>query len=156
MPYEIERKFLVTSDKYKIDSLSKPYKQGYLCTESSRTVRVRLAGNRGFITIKGESIDCARLEFEYEIPPADAAQLLDTLCLKPLIEKIRYRKAGPDGKIWEIDEFSGENEGLVIAEIELSHREEPFARPDWIGQEVTGDVRYYNSYLSQKPYKSWE
>ena len=117
-------------------------------------MRIRIAGEKGFITIKGVTTGCSRAEYEYEIPTVDAIALLDTLCIKPLIEKIRYRYNAPDGKIWEIDEFKGENEGLVIAEIELEHEDEAFALPSWVGQEVTGDIRYYNSYLSQNPYKN--
>ena len=156
MNREIERKFRVVDDLYKSGSTSCLYKQGYLCTDSDRTVRIRLAGEKGFVTIKGKTVGCSRAEYEYEIPAADAASMLDTLCLHPLVEKIRYRQGGPDGKVWEVDEFLGENEGLVVAEIELADENEPFARPAWLGEEVTGDVRYYNSYLSQNPYKRWK
>lgn len=155
MNREIERKFRVVNDLYKSGSTSCLYKQGYLCTDKERTVRIRIAGEKGYITIKGHTTGCSRAEYEYEIPLADAASMLDTLCVKPLIEKIRYRCTGPDGKVWEVDEFLGENEGLVVAEIELSGEDEPFARPAWVGDEVTGDPRYYNSYLSQTPYKRW-
>lgn len=155
MNREIERKFRVVDDLYKSGSTSCLYKQGYLCTNKERTVRIRIAGEKGYITIKGRTTGCSRVEYEYEIPLADAASMLDTLCLKPLIEKIRYRCTGPDGKVWEVDEFLGENEGLVVAEIELSGEDEPFARPSWVGDEVTGDPRYYNSYLSQTPYNKW-
>ena len=155
MNREIERKFRVVDDLYKSGSTSCLYKQGYLCTDKERTVRIRIAGEKGYITIKGRTTGCSRTEYEYEIPLADAASMLDTLCVKPLIEKIRYRCTGPDGKVWEVDEFLGENEGLVVAEIELSGEDEPFARPSWVGDEVTGDTRYYNSYLSQTPYNKW-
>ncbi len=154
MNREIERKFRVVNDLYKSGSTSCLYKQGYLCTDKERTVRIRIAGEKGYITIKGRTTGCSRAEYEYEIPLADAASMLDTLCVK-LIEKIRYRCTGPDGKVWEVDEFLGENEGLVVAEIELSGEDEPFACPAWVGDEVTGDPRYYNSYLSQTPYKRW-
>lgn len=156
MNREIERKFRVVDDLYKSGSTSCLYKQGYLCTDKERTVRIRIAGEKGYITIKGHTTGCSRAEYEYEIPAADAASMLDTLCVKPLIEKIRYRCTGPDGKVWEVDEFLGENEGLVVAEIELADENEPFARPAWLGEEVTGDMRYYNSYLSQNPYKGWK
>lgn len=156
MNREIERKFRVVDDLYKSGSTSCLYKQGYLCTDKERTVRIRIAGEKGYITIKGRTTGCSRAEYEYEIPLADAASILDTLCLHPLVEKIRYRHKGPDGKVWEVDEFLGENEGLVVAEIELADENEPFARPAWLGEEVTGDVRYYNSYLSQNPYKGWK
>ena len=156
MQQEIERKFLVINNIYKNGSVSTFYKQGYLCTDASRTVRIRIAGEKGFITIKGITTGCSRTEYEYEIPTADAMTLLDMLCIKPLIEKIRYRYKASDGKIWEIDEFKGENEGRVIAEIELEHEDETFALPSWVGKEVTGDMRYYNSYLSQNPYKNWK
>lgn len=155
MNREIERKFRVVDDLYKSGSTSCLYKQGYLCTDKERTVRIRIAGEKGYITIKGRTTGCSRAEYEYEIPLADAASMLDTLCVKPLIEKTRYRCTGPDGKVWEVDEFLGENEGLVVAEIELSGEDEPFARPSWVGDEVTGDPRYYNSYLSQTPYNKW-
>ena len=155
MNREIERKFRVVDDLYKSGSTSCLYKQGYLCTNKERTVRIRIAGEKGYITIKGRTTGRSPAEYEYEIPLADAASMLDTLCVKPLIEKIRYRCTGPDGKVWEVDEFLGENEGLIVAEIELSGEDEPFARPSWVGDEVTGDPRYYNSYLSQTPYNKW-
>ena len=153
---EIERKFLVKSDAYRSEAItSKAIKQGYLNSDPERTVRVRTKGDKGFLTIKGKSNSAGttRLEWETEIPVADAEQLL-LLCEKGVIDKIRYEvKAGKH--TFEIDEFFGVNKGLVIAEIELSDENESFAKPSWLGQEVTGDERYYNSFLSNTPYTTW-
>ena len=153
---EIERKFLILSNAYK----SEAYKQtrivqGFLNTHKERTVRVRIKGEKVFITVKGisNSEGTTRMEWEKEIPKEDAEILLP-LCEPNLIEKIRYEiKAG--NYIFEVDEFFGENEGLIIAEIELSSENEEFIKPDWLGKEVTGDVRYYNSKLSKLPYRNW-
>ena len=153
---EIERKFLVRNDGYKVGASHTEYRQGYLCVDADRTVRVRAAAGKGYITVKGRTQGCTRAEYEYEIPLSDARQMLDTLCRKPLVEKTRYRYTGSDGKVWEIDEFKGVNEGLVVAEIELQSETEPFARPDWLGDEVSSDPRYYNSYLSEHPYNEWK
>ena len=127
--------------------------QGYLNSVRERTVRVRIAGGKGYLTIKGIRVGASRPEFEYEIPVEDAEMLLD-LCEKPLIEKNRYRVVEGDFT-WEIDEFFGENRGLVIAEIELEHEDQEFSIPDWIGKEVTDDPRYYNASLIKNPYKTW-
>jgi adenylate cyclase len=130
------------------------YRQGYVRTAGPATVRVRLAGERGYLTIKGPTTGLTRSEFEYEIPRADAEALLDGLCEKPQIEKLRRRiPAGPH--VWEVDEFLGDNAGLVVAEIELSREDEPFVRPAWLGEEVSADPRYRNSALAQRPYRSW-
>jgi adenylate cyclase len=115
---------------------------------------VRIAGDEGFLTIKGKTVGMARSEFEYPIPLAEAALLLDQLCLRPLIEKTRYTLSF-GGHVWEIDEFSGDNQGLVMAEVELTSADEQVELPPWIGKEVTGDRRYYNASLIRNPYKSW-
>jgi len=154
MGEEIERKFLVIGDSWRDAAESTPYRQGFLSTDPERTVRVRVAGSRGSITIKGKTFGARREEFEYEIPVVDAARLLDALCKRPLIEKIRYTL--PVGRhVWEIDVFEGENTGLVVAEIELDRENERFDKPDWVGDEVTDDPRYFNSNLVANPYSSW-
>lgn len=153
MPKEIERKFLVVSDEYK-SSPRKYYKQGYLSVEPDKTVRVRVVGNKGFLTVKGRNNGISRAEYEYEIPAADANDMLDNLVKTGVIEKWRY-VCVVDGKKWEVDEFLGDNAGLVVAEIELQSEDEPFTKPAWAGDEVSGDARYYNSSLSQNPYKNW-
>jgi len=154
MGIEIERKFLVREDSWRSDGDGMLYRQGYLCAGPERTVRVRLAGGRGYLTVKGGGAGARRYEFEYEIPPEDARDMLEKLCLHPLIDKMRYR-VQVDGETWEVDEFLGENQGLVVAEIELAHEDQPFSRPPWLGREVTGDVRYYNARLFRHPYSSW-
>lgn len=154
---EIERKFLVLSDSYKKEAATqKRIVQGYLNSNPERTVRVRIKGDQGFLTIKGKSNDAGtiRMEWEKEIPLSDAEQLL-TLCEKGAIDKIRYEiKSGIH--TFEVDEFFGDNEGLTVAEIELSDENEAFEKPSWLGKEVTGDQRYYNSQLSNNPFKTWE
>ncbi|MGS2763377.1 CYTH domain-containing protein [Sinomicrobium sp. M5D2P9] len=153
---EIERKFIVGSEKYKEEAQRAiRIVQGFLNTHPERTVRVRIKGNKGFITVKGKSGEngLSRFEWEKEIPVAEVEALLP-LCEKGVIEKIRHEiKAGPH--LIEVDEFLGDNTGLVIAEIELASEDEDFYRPAWLGEEVTGDVRYYNSQLSKKPYTTW-
>ncbi|HKS58339.1 MAG TPA: CYTH domain-containing protein [Steroidobacteraceae bacterium] len=144
MGIEIERKFLVTGTAWR-QGAGVRLSQGYLNRDKERTVRVRLAGEKAFLTIKGATAGATRLEFEYEIPAIDGAQLL-SLCEKPIIEKIR-RKISHEGATWEVDEFLGENAGLVIAEIELQAEDQAFARPQWLGEEVTHDPRYFNSNL---------
>ena len=156
MAVEIERKFIVTNDCYKALAFqSDRIAQGYICREGGNSARVRVRGDKGYITIKGPSLDggLSRFEWEKEIPVAEALELLK-LCHDAIIDKMRYLvKWG--NHIFEVDEFFGENEGLVIAEIELSVVDEQFEKPDFIGQEVTGDKRYYNSRLTRFPYKSW-
>ncbi len=153
MADEIERKFLVTGDAWRTGAGTK-YVQGYLSKDAERTVRIRRAGEKAFITIKGKTTGVSRKEFEYPIPAADADALLK-LCIGPLIEKIRtvieYER-----KKWEVDEFHGDNEGLILAEIELQSEDEKFDRPPWLGREVSDDRRYYNSSLSQHPYRDWK
>lgn len=155
MALEIERKFLLGSDAWRTDvTRSERLRQGYLNHEVGCSVRVRTCGERAWLNIKSVTIGAQRQEFEYEIPLADAHVMLDTLSRKPLIEKVRH--IVPVGThTWEIDEFGGENAGLTVAEIELEHPDEPFERPSWLGQEVTEDVRYYNTSLAQHPFKDW-
>ena len=154
MGIEIERKFLLNGDDWRSLARASRYCQGYISSDRERTVRVRTCDNKGFLTIKGVNTGASRLEFEYEIPLADAELMLDTLCIGPLIEKNRFRiRIGQF--TWEIDEFLGENAGLIIAEIELEREDQSFDKPPWIGREVTGDPRYYNSSLSLRPYSTW-
>lgn len=153
---EIERKFLVVTNAFKSDALRQnQIAQGYLSTHTERTVRVRIKGEKGYLTIKGESNETglSRFEWEKEISVEEAKQLL-LLCEKGVVEKIRYEiQVGEH--LFEVDEFLGENEGLVIAEVELQSESEIFEKPSWLGIEVTQDHRYYNSYLSQNPFTSW-
>ena len=153
---EIERKFLVSSEAYKEAAYKKTYiKQGFLSTDSERTVRVRIKGDEGYLTIKGKSNESgtSRFEWEKKIALKEAKSLLD-ICLKGIIEKVRY-EVKIKNHIYEIDEFFGENNGLVVAEIELNSENETFEKPFWLDTEVTGDVKYYNSQLSKKPYCTW-
>jgi CYTH domain-containing protein len=152
MGTEIERKFMVKEGTWR-NVKGTSYRQGYLSTVKERTVRVRTIEDKGYLTIKGIAIGASRMEFEYEIPRQDAATLLD-ICEKPLIEKNRY-KAEHGGFVWEIDEFFGENQGLIVAEIELESEDQYFSKPDWVGEEVTGDPRYFNSNLIKNPYMKW-
>lgn len=151
---EIERKFLVNNNSFLDDfSRSNRIVQGYLSSQPERTVRVRIKGEKGYLTIKGKSEGFSRYEWEKEIDLIEAEKLL-TLCEPGVIDKIRYDVIV--GKhLFEVDVFSGDNEGLVIAEVELTSENERFEKPNWLGQEVTEDVRYYNSYLSKNPYKDW-
>lgn len=155
MGVEIERKFLIISDDYKQGSVGQDYRQGYLNSEKNRIVRVRIIGDEAFLTIKGISKGIRRTEFEYTIPLSDATHLLDHLCQQPIIEKTRF-KVPYKGHIWEIDEFHGENEGLVVAEIELDQINETFETPEWVGDEVSHDWRYFNSNLLIHPFSKWE
>jgi adenylate cyclase len=155
MDVEIERKFLLANEGWRGQGQPTRMRQGYLVAEAVRTVRVRIEGERAVITIKGKSIGASRGEWEYEIPVADATELLDGLCEQPQVEKIRHRIAHA-GHVWEVDEFLGLNAGLVVAEIELDAEDEAFEKPDWIGAEVTGDKRYYNSSLIRQPYAQWK
>ena len=155
---EIERKFLVRQDRdfkalaYAHDRI----KQGYICSGRGRTVRVRLRGERAYLTIKGPSVDggLSRYEFEKEITLEEAEQLF-LLCEPGIIDKTRYLVRSNSGHTFEVDEFYGENEGLIMAEVELQSPDEPFEKPDFIGEEVTGDRRYYNSHLRQNPFSVW-
>lgn len=154
MAQEIERKFLVINDSWRPGASGILLRQGYLSTDPVRTVRVRLAGDLGFLTIKGLTRGITRAEFEYPIPPAEAAVLLDTLCLRPLIEKTRYR-VEHGGHLWEIDEFAGDNAGLLLAEVELANAEEQILLPPWVGAEVSDDPRYFNANLILQPFLGW-
>jgi CYTH domain-containing protein len=155
MGIEIERKFLVIKEKWNRVAKEKKsfYRQGYIVSDPEKTIRIRLTDTAGYITIKGLSVGALRPEFEYPVPKEDAEQLLDNFC-KSEISKVRYFITH-DNKLWEIDEFVGDNEGLIVAEIELLSEDEPFSLPDWIDKEVTADKRYSNSNLSVNPYKSW-
>ena len=152
---EIERKFLVTGEFESHATKSYRITQGYLCADAVRTVRVRTKGEKGYLTIKGATNEngFSRFEWEKEIPLNDALQLLE-LCEAGVIDKTRYEVVF-DGKTFEVDEFHGENDGLLIAELELESETEAFSKPDWLGKEVTGDKRYYNSYISKNPFKMW-
>lgn len=154
MGVEIERKFLLAGDGWR--RLGEPVllRQGYLSSNPDRTVRVRTEGGKGTMTIKGRSVGATRSEWEYDIPLADANELLDRLCEQPIIEKQRRRIAF-GAHIWEVDEFFGANEGLVVAEVELAFEEQQFDKPDWVGEEVTHDRRYFNSSLIRNPYSGW-
>ncbi|KQV92485.1 CYTH domain-containing protein [Pelomonas sp. Root1237] len=154
MGIEIERKFLVTGDGWRQPAAAQTrFSQGYLSRDPARTVRVRIAGEQAFLTIKGATQGATRAEFEYEIPLTDARQLL-ALCDGPLVEKIRHL-CPHEGMTWEVDEFLGANAGLVVAEIELAAEGQVFARPDWLGAEVTGDGRYVNANLAVNPFTRW-
>lgn len=154
MHIEIERKFLLKNDVWRNLAPGLAYRQGYLCAEAERTVRVRIAENQAFLTIKGQNVSGAAPEFNYAIPLSDAEYMLDQMAERPLIEKKRH-KIPFAGLIWEVDEFFGENAGLILAEVELQSLDQEFAKPDWIGAEVTGDQRYYNASLVKNPYKNW-
>lgn len=155
MGVEIERKFLLVGDAWRALGTPSLMRQGYLSADPARTVRVRIEGGRATLTIKGKSAGATRAEFEYDIPVDEAAQLLDHLCERPLIEKYR-RRIEVDGHTWEVDEFLGDNAGLAVAEIELASEQEAFTKPGWAGAEVTGDPRYYNSSLIRFPYSQWK
>ncbi|WP_314437976.1 CYTH domain-containing protein [Massilia timonae] len=154
MGVEIERKFLLASEAWRQLGTPVLLRQGYLTADPMRTVRVRIEGEQGVLTIKSKSEGASRGEWEYPIPLEDATELLDRLCERPLVEKYR-RRIEHGGFTWEVDEFLGENAGLVVAEIELPAENAVFDKPDWIGQEVTSDKRYYNSNLIRSPYSTW-
>lgn len=155
MAVEIERKYLVKSmDWQGMADAGTRFMQGYMANTEKVAIRVRVAGKQAWLALKSASAGIRRLEFEYSLPVADAIQMLNEFCLGQVIQKTRYRLP-LDGHVWEIDVFHGANEGLVLAEIELENEQESFTLPDWIGTEVSGDKRYYNSYLSQNPYRNW-
>lgn len=159
MSTEIERKFLLKNEHWRHDAHGQPiagipFRQGYLPTRDGITVRVRLEGASARLTLKGRTHGFSRAEYEYAIPLDDAQEMLDTLCEKPLIEKVRYCRS-ENGYVWEIDEFSGENQGLIVAEVELDSADDQPPLPDWVGQEVTGDPRYYNVSLVRHPFCQW-
>ncbi len=155
MGKEIERKFLVKGEQWKAAAKGTVYRQGYLSSAKERVVRVRTIEKEGFLTIKGITKGVSRSEFEYEISVEDANIMLDEICEKPLIEKKRY-KIAVGALVFEVDEFFGENEGLVVAEVELADEKQKIDLPDWIGAEVSGDPRYFNSNLIRHPYKKWQ
>jgi adenylate cyclase len=154
MAKEIERKFLVDTALRRATAGGTLYRQGYLSSAKERVVRVRIAGDRGFLTIKGLTTGVSRLEFEYPIPLSDATGMLDQLCGRPLIEKTRYREVFAD-RTWEIDVFHGDNDGLVVAEVEIAHPEDKVELPRWAGAEVSNDPRYFNNNLAAHPYRYW-
>ena len=155
MGVEIERKFLVRDESWRGEAgEGTEYRQGYLSVEPERTVRVRVAGDKGFLTVKGKNEGPARAEFEYEIPVSEASELLDNLALQPIIAKKRYKIQF--GKyVFEIDEFAERNQGLVVVEVELESPYAVFERPKWLGKEVTEDTRYFNANLVASPFDSW-
>ena len=156
MPMEIERKFLVAGDYKSFARKSIRITQGYISSIPERTVRVRIMGDKGFITIKGVASDggVSRFEWEKEIPVSEAQELLQ-ICEPGVIDKTRYL-VEVGNHTYEVDEFYGDNDGLVVAEIELAAEDEAFVKPEWLGEEVTGDNRYYNSMLMKSPYKNWK
>ena len=154
MAKEIERKFLVKGDAWRALAKGTTYRQGYLNSAKERTVRVRTAEDKAFLTIKGLTLGATRAEYEYAIPFDEGKAMLDALAEKPLIEKKRY-KIPAGGLTWEIDEFLGDNAGLIVAEVELKSEDQAFDRPAWLGDEVTGDTRYYNANLIKKPFTRW-
>jgi len=156
MGVEIEKKFLLANDNWREQvHTSVQFRQGYLVGSSKSSVRVRIQGDAANINIKGATLGIRRQEFEYAIPMEDAHELLSTLCDEPLIEKTRHYVTSGE-HTWEIDEFSGDNQGLIVGEIELSHENEIFEKHDWLGDEVSEDKRYYNSMLINNPYKNWK
>jgi len=158
MAQEIERKFLVEGDAYRALAFdSSRIAQGYISSTGGRTVRVRIRDQRAYLTIKGPSADggLSRYEFETEIPLADARDLL-AICEPGIIQKTRYLVRAADDHVFEVDEFYGDNEGLVMAEVELQSPDEPYVKPDFIGREVTGDRRFYNSHLRHYPFRLWK
>lgn len=154
MGKEIERKFLVKGNSWRALAPGTEYRQGYLNSAKERVVRVRTIDDKGYLTIKGITLGATRVEYEYEIPVAEAEAMLDELCEKPLIEKNRY-KIDYEKLIWEVDEFFGENQGLIVAEVELESEDQDYEKPGWIGDEVTGDPKYFNSNLIINPYLKW-
>ena len=155
MAKEIERKFLVIGNKWRELANGTHYRQGYLNSIKERTVRIRTINDKAYLTVKGPTIGVTRMEFEYEIPYNDCVEMLDNLAEKPIIEKTRY-KIKADNLVWEIDEFFGVNEGLIVAEVELQSEEQKFEKPEWIGEEISGDPRYFNSNLVNNPYTTWK
>ena len=154
MAKEIERKFLIKRELWQPQSSGVEIRQGYLSLDPERTVRVRTKGAKGYLTIKGKNQGISRTELEYEIPYEEACQMLEELCLRPLVEKTRYLEQHGQ-QLWEIDIFAGDNEGLAVAEAELPSEDAALALPIWIDREVSGEARYYNSNLIKLPYKNW-
>ena len=154
MGTEIERKFLLKNDTWRSLAEGTRYRQGYLNRSKECTVRVRTINGGGYLTIKGPNKGATRIEYDYAIPESDARSMLDDLCEKPVIEKKRH-KIDFAGHVWEVDEFFGENTGLIVAEVELESEDQCFEKPEWIGDEVTGDPMYYNTSLVTHPYVKW-
>lgn len=154
MTKEIERKFLIKRELWQPQNQGQEIRQGYLSLDPERTVRVRTKGAKGYLTIKGKNQGISRTELEYEIPYEEACQMLEELCLRPLVEKTRYLEQHGQ-QLWEIDIFAGDNEGLAVAEAELPSEDTALALPNWIDREVSGETRYYNSSLIKLPYKKW-
>jgi len=155
MATEIEHKFLLRDDRWRSQvERSARMRQGYLTSDARCSVRVRIADGQSFLNLKSGTLGIQRSEYEYPIPLAEAEEILDMLCEKPLLEKTRHFLWFGE-HLWEIDEFEGDNAGLIVAEVELSRSDEPFARPDWLGEEVSHDIRYYNSQLARHPYQTW-
>ena len=154
MAIETERKFLLKHLPSSLPVAGTPIRQGYMVNKKDRVVRVRLSGSKAFLTVKGRTFNGSRKEYDYPVPQKDAVEMLSIFCQKPLIEKTRYQIEF-EGFEWVIDLFSGDNKGLVVAEIELDSIDQPFEKPDWIGSEVTHDPRYFNSNLIKNPYCSW-
>ncbi len=154
MPIEIERKFLVTNSDWKsITNKETLIKQGYITSNLKRTVRVRVKEEKGFLTIKGKTVNTSRAEYEYEIPLSEALELMN-LCEGPLIEKTRYEVI-QNGDLWEVDVFEGANKGLIVAELELESEDQEVTLPDWVGKEVSHEEKYFNSKLINNPYRGW-
>lgn len=154
MAVEIERKFRTNGVDFLANQEGERLIQGYLSHDPRATVRLRVQGDRAWLTIKGKTHGASRSEFEYPIPSADAHAMLEEMCPEGVIDKTRYRiRVGEH--VWEVDQFHGDNRGLVVAEVELDSEDQPFERPPWLGEEVTGDPRYYNSALSRTPYVQW-
>jgi CYTH domain-containing protein len=154
MANEIEHKYLVDTALWHPADAGTLYRQGYLSSVKERVVRVRVAGEQGFLTVKGITVGVTRLEFEYPIPLADATVMLDQLCERPFIEKTRHRETFA-GRTWEIDVFHGDNDGLIFAEVEVANAADQVVLPPWAGAEVSDDPRYFNNNLAANPYKNW-
>lgn len=155
MSIEIERKYLVKGDDWKKQGKGQLYQQGYLSSHPDRAVRVRTVEDRGYLTIKGRTAGASRAEYEYSIPYPDAQAMLQHLCEQPILEKYRYRIVY-EGVVWEVDEFQGENLGLVVAEVELNAVNQAILLPAWVDKEVTDEARYYNANLFKHPFSKWD
>ena len=155
MAIEIEHKFLLANNDWRQHiTRSVKYRQGYLSSQATSSIRIRISDDHAWLNLKSATIGTHRYEYEYEIPLSDANEIITILCRKPIIEKTRHFVID-DGNTWEIDEFDGDNRGLIVAEIELSEIGKTFSKPHWIGEEVTNDLRYYNNNLSIHPYLEW-
>ncbi len=156
MALEIEHKFLIINNNWKEDvEKASEYKQGYLVSDKKRSIRVRVSDEKAWLNIKSATIGTSRQEYEYEISLDEGIEILNSLCERPIIEKTRHFVFF-EGHTWEIDVFSGDNDGLIVAEIELSAVGEDFCKPDWVGEEVTDDLKYYNNSLCKNPFKNWK